>query len=89
MTFPTAINLQKTIQQDAFLIQKIIQQMRPELMKAASLNIPEASATRWVDIEAKKIAINQNPAIVFDSLLQKSASVSCKERNESLEDAIL
>jgi hypothetical protein len=89
MTFPTAINLQKSIQQDALLIQKVIQQIRPELIKAASANTPKTSATRWVDIEAKKIAINQNPAIVFDSLLHKSASVTNKESHESFEDAIL
>ncbi|KAG2206214.1 hypothetical protein INT46_006382 [Mucor plumbeus] len=67
----------------------VIQQIRPELIKAASANTPKTSATRWVDIEAKKIAINQNPAIVFDSLLHKSASVTNKESHESFEDAIL
>ncbi|KAK4515086.1 uncharacterized protein ATC70_002696 [Mucor velutinosus] len=92
MTFPTAINLQKTVQQDAALIQKVLQQIRPELIKAASATTPKAavsaSSSRWGSIENKNIAMNQNPAVVFDSLLQKSASITCKERNR-FDDAIM
>ncbi|CAO3653845.1 unnamed protein product [Mucor fragilis] len=93
MTFPTAINLQKTVQQDAALIQKVLQQIRPELIKAASATAPKAavsaSSSRWSDIKNTKVAMNQNPAVVFDLLLQKSASVTSKERNNRFEDAIL
>ncbi|CEP07988.1 hypothetical protein [Parasitella parasitica] len=92
MTFPTAIRFQKTIQQDTLLLQKVIQQIRPELIKAATASAPKAAAatpTRWGDIEKKKIATDTNPAVVFDSLLQTSASVASKERNNRFEDAIL
>jgi hypothetical protein len=57
--------------QEALNFQKVIQTIRPEL---ARLDETSTSIPRLVNIENKKIAVHQNPAVVFDSLLHKSAS---------------
>jgi hypothetical protein len=76
MTVQKVIKQQLTSNQiqDVLNFQKVIQKLRPELVKMNESHIP----ARLVNIENKKIAVNQNPAVVFDSLLHKSAS---RERN--------
>lgn len=83
MTFPICTNaLQKSFKrqltsnqmQETLNFQKMIQKMKPELVKMNESAIQTNTPIRLVDIEKQKIAVHQNPEIVFNSLLHKSAS---------------
>lgn len=74
-----------TSNNNAFLIQRAVQKIKSDLLKAQE-GESAINTNRLLQLKNNKVASGQqvNTAAVFDSLLQKSAIISSKDRNHDL-----